>query len=81
MPLQVARAVHEASESEKPWDKVTDKKRDEKIQKAKAWLNTKAVEAMTPALLDERDPDSEIRGWFAEISQTLQSHLPQTARE
>jgi len=72
VPLLVAQAVHEASESQKSWDQVSDKKKDEKMRKAKAWLNTKAVEAMTPAMLDERDPNGDIRGWLAEIEQILQ---------
>jgi len=27
---------------------------------------------MTPAMLDERDPNGDIRGWLAEIEQILQ---------
>jgi len=74
VPLLVAQAVHEASESEKLWDQVSEKKRGEKMRKAKAWLNTKVVEAMTPAMLDERDPDGDVREWFAEIGRILQSN-------
>lgn len=43
------------------------------MRKAKAWLNTKAVEAMTSAMLDERDPNGDVRGWFGEIGRILQS--------
>jgi putative ATP-dependent endonuclease of OLD family len=71
VPLLVAQAVHEASESEKLWDQVSEKKKDEKMRKAKAWLNTKTVEAMTPAMLDGRDPNGDIRGWLAEIGRIL----------
>jgi len=72
IPLLAAQAVHEASESQVPWDQVSDKKKEEKMRKAKAWLNTKTVEAMTPEMLDERDPNGDIRSWLAEIGQILQ---------
>ena len=78
VPLLVAQAVHEASESEKLWDQVSGKKKDEKMRKAKAWLNTKAAEAMTPAMLDERDPEGDVRGWFSEIGRTLSSSRHQS---
>lgn len=72
VPLLAAKAVHEASESAIPWNEVTGKKRDEKVRKAKAWLNTKAVESMNPAMLDEKDPSGDIHGWFVEIQRILQ---------
>jgi len=68
VPLLVARAVHEASESEVAWDDLLDRKKKEKERKAKIWLNTQAVLAMTPKMLDERDASGDIRSWFAEIA-------------
>jgi hypothetical protein len=36
--------------------------------KAKKWLNTRAVEQMTVARLAERDSSGEIRSWLATIA-------------
>ena len=55
-----------------------DTKRKKKISRAKQWLNTSAVQAMTPALLDQQDPDGDVRSWFSTISQLLDSSLQQS---
>jgi putative ATP-dependent endonuclease of OLD family len=73
VPMLVAQAVHEASESEVPWDGVSEKKKDEKMRRAKAWLNNMAVALMTPAMLDSRDSAGEVRGWLDEIARILES--------
>lgn len=72
VPLMVARNIHEQSGSEKDWDELQDTKRKKKISRAKQWLNTSAVQAMTPALLDQQDPNGEVKSWFSIISQFLQ---------
>ena len=71
VPLLVAKAVHEISESPNRWDDVTEKKREEKVRRAKHWLNTITVEAMTPALLDERDPEGTVRSWLQQIGEIM----------
>jgi hypothetical protein len=71
VPLLVARAVHCASNSSKPWDELGREKKDEKIKGAKRWLNEEATGQMTPTMLDERDPTGEVRGWLNWISREL----------
>lgn len=73
VPALVASAVHSASESETPWDELEDEKKRKKMSQAKAWLNTEAVSAMTPELLDEADPSGDIRGWLSEIGELLRA--------
>jgi putative ATP-dependent endonuclease of OLD family len=72
VPMMVAQAVHEASESAVSWDDLSDKKKHEKMRRAKAWLNSTAVALMTPAMLDERDPDGDVRGWLTEIGRIIE---------
>ena len=59
VPLLTAKAIHENSDSAKTWDELTEKKKQEKTRKVKSWLNTKAVEAMTPEMLNAIDAGSE----------------------
>jgi hypothetical protein len=40
-------------------------------EKAKKILNLKAVERMTPELLDEQDPAHELTGWLRMIAQQI----------
>ena len=35
---------------------------------AKRWLNSEAVSHMTPALLDEQDPQGDVRSWLKAIA-------------
>ena len=44
---------------------------EQKQKTAKKWLNGIAVEKMTPELLDERDPDGELKGWLKRIAQLI----------
>lgn len=71
LPALVANAVHSASESQTAWDDLEEEKKRKKICQAKAWLNTDAVSAMTPELLDQADPAGDIRGWLNEIKNLL----------
>ncbi len=71
VPLLVATAVHEDSDSPKPWDEVDEVKKKKKMSQAKAWLNTEAVSAMTPAMLNESDPNGDIRRWLGEIGNLI----------
>jgi hypothetical protein len=72
VPLLVAQAVNQAKSHSEPWEKLTSNKRDKEIKKAKRWLNEKAAAQMTPELLDERDPNGEVRGWLSRIARYLE---------
>ena len=50
-----------------PWNEVPARTRKRRRDKVKKWLNTDAVERMTPALLAERDPDGEVLSWLETI--------------
>lgn len=71
VPMLVAQIVHEAAQDSKPWDEVDEKKRKNKEDRAKAWLNTAAVEKMTTERLTESDPDGDVRAWLSEIAEML----------
>lgn len=73
VPMITAQAVHACSDSEKGWDELNDKKKKKKMSRAKLWLNNEAVLKMTPSLLSERDPDSEVMGWFSSIATYLEA--------
>jgi predicted ATPase len=71
VPLMVARAIHEASESQKPWNEVEDKKQKGKISKAKRRLCCEVVAQMSGEQLKECDQAGEIEGWLNKITQAL----------
>ena len=72
VPQIAARATHEASESEKSWDELTQVKRDQKTSRAKRRLCNDATARMSPANFRERDPNGEIEGWFRRMSDMLE---------
>lgn len=72
VPELVAKAVHEASESNIEWTDVEDKQKKKKISRVKNWLNSDAANAMTPEQLTERDPNGDIRGWLGEINEIIE---------
>ena len=51
------------------WEQLPAQLRGRRIHHTKKWLNSRAVERMTPALLRERDPDGEILSWLQTIQQ------------
>jgi len=59
VPSLVARARNDA-ESSTPWTDLLRSERARRAQKAKRWLNTVAVEYMTPELLRESDPTGDL---------------------
>ena len=73
VPELVARAFHEAGESSKEWREVDKETKAKKISRAKRRLNSECTLAMTPKMLDERDPSGEIRGWLGLIAETVSS--------
>lgn len=71
VPVMVAKAVHDASESTVNWDDLDEKKQGKKESKAKKRLNRGAVSNMTMARLHSADPDGEVLTWLGEISRHL----------
>ena len=72
VPMIVARAIHEASESPRQWDDIDDDNRARKASKAKRRLCAEAAAHMTSDQLGERDPCGEISGWLARIGAALE---------
>ena len=71
VPELVARATHEASDSTKSWEDVDDDNKSKKVSNAKRRLNSVCAAAMTPEMLDERDPVGEVRGWLDLIAEAI----------
>ena len=71
VPELFARAVHEESESELKWQDVPDKKRGDKISKAKRRINRDFVEMMTPEQLSLIDTNNEVRTWLRAVGTVL----------
>ena len=65
VPMIVARAIHEASESPQQWDEVDDDGRAKKASSAKRRLCAEAAAHMTSEQLGARDPGGEVSGWLA----------------
>lgn len=56
---------------EKPfvdWSAIPRRARKRLANHAKRWLNTQVVEAMTPDLLNERDPNGEVITWLQTVA-------------
>lgn len=68
VPMIVAQAIHEGSESPRGWDEVDDRDRSKKASGAKRRLCMEAAGRMTAELLGERDPDGEVSGWLTQIA-------------
>lgn len=73
VPLLAARAIHDASESEYEWNELHDRKKEEKVRRAKRWLNTEAAEAVTREWLDQMDSDGEVIAWLQQMEDMIQS--------
>jgi len=71
VPLLVAKALHENSESEMAWDDLSDEKKGKKISREKQWLNSDAVAMMTPTLLSTRDAAEDAIGWLRKIGEFI----------
>lgn len=70
VPSMVAEAVHAANGGD-PWAGLEEEKKRKKESKAKRQLNDAAVRQMTVERLAQTDPNDEIRGWLATISQMM----------
>lgn len=71
VPQKVAQKVHEASNSLKAWNELTDKEKKEKESKAKRLLCSQAPKYMNNTLLYEIDPDKDLLQWFQYIKDLL----------
>jgi len=71
VPMLFAEAVHTADPNAPAWAGIEADKKKRKGAAAKKRLNTVCVEQMTPGLLTQSDPNSEIRGWLRAIGQAL----------
>ncbi|HVC96462.1 MAG TPA: ATP-dependent endonuclease [Pirellulales bacterium] len=67
----VARLCFERQDHELPWEDLPGRAKKRCRETAKRWLNRQAVERMTPRLVDERDPDGEVRGWLEAIGEMV----------
>jgi len=71
VPRLCAKALHDISESTYAWDELDEDRKSKKISSAKKWLNKGAAGEMTPELLDEVDPNGDVRGWMGEIKDMM----------
>ena len=73
VPERVARQRFAASEPDTTWECLSRRSRKRCCYYAKRWLNTSAVERMTPELLAARDPDGEVVSWLESIHELATS--------
>ncbi|GBC61831.1 hypothetical protein DENIS_2793 [Desulfonema ishimotonii] len=73
VPLLLAKAIHESSESSNSWEDIVNDsaKLKKKESKAKKILNKNLVSRMTRELLEAHDPDQELIGWLQELGSVL----------
>ncbi|MEX2170059.1 MAG: ATP-dependent endonuclease [Pirellulales bacterium] len=65
----VARRPFEARLGQPVWSALSRRAQRRLVQRAKRWLHRWATPQMTPELLDERDPQGEVRGWLQRIAE------------
>ncbi|MCE9552387.1 MAG: ATP-dependent endonuclease [Planctomycetes bacterium] len=63
----VARRTYDLLGGTHPWQTIPSRKRRQMKHRAKRWLNTEVVDAITPALLAEQDPAGDVRSWLEAI--------------
>jgi hypothetical protein len=68
----VAETVAIADLGPAAWAGLSPRARRRARQQTQKWLNTDAVDRMTAALLEARDPDGELRGWLCTIAQLVE---------
>ena len=73
VPERVAQQRFAASEPDTTWECLSRRARKRCCYHAKRWLNTSAVERMTPELLAARDPDGEVISWLESIRELATS--------
>jgi hypothetical protein len=67
VPVLVARHKFEALHKNVSWNTLTRRAQKRLANLAKGWLNTRAVDCMTPQLLRASDPFGDILAWLAMI--------------
>lgn len=67
VPELAAQAWYAQRHEAIAWSALPSRTRKRLRDRAKRWLNTYAVDCMTPERLSERDPTSEIRNWLVTI--------------
>lgn len=68
-----ARELYRQRPGEIAWQLQARRSQSRMANRAKRWLNTKAVEQMTRSLLDKQDRDGEITSWLLAIKDLLAS--------
>lgn len=71
VPMLVAKAIHEAAPEARPWREVDEESVKKKISRAKRRLCGEAAAQLTTEMLQERDPDGEMEGWFRRIAEAV----------
>ncbi|EAQ80670.1 hypothetical protein [Blastopirellula marina] len=66
-----ARQLYQQRPGEIAWQLQPRRSQSRMANRAKRWLNTKAVEQMTVAMLQERDPDGEVISWLSAMKELL----------
>jgi uncharacterized NAD(P)/FAD-binding protein YdhS len=64
----VAQQMHARLDGQPLWENLPARTRRRRCHRVKKWLNTRAVEQMTPRRLAERAPEGEARSWLAMIA-------------
>ena len=67
-----ARQLYQQREGEVAWQLQAVRAQKRMANRAKRWLNTKAVEHMTAELLAERDPEGEVSSWLSSIARLIE---------
>jgi hypothetical protein len=75
VPREVARLVHDMSDSSVAWNQLPDDKKKEKEKHAKHTLCSLATRQMNSAMLGEIDPDGDLLQWFNDIRDLLGQRL------
>ncbi|MCE9553850.1 MAG: ATP-dependent endonuclease [Planctomycetes bacterium] len=73
LPELVARRTYELLGGQHHWDDIPSRKRRQMKHRAKRWLNTDAVDAMTTDLLAAQDPDGDVCSWLEAIHWLMDS--------
>ena len=68
LPELVARRTYDLDGGTHRWEAIPSRKRRQMKHRAKRWLNTDAVDAMTPELLTEQDPNGDVGSWLEAIA-------------
>lgn len=70
VPSMIAEFIHQ-NNSSITWDNLEKDKKSKKISKVKKWLNIEVTKFMTPNLLNERDPNDDIRTMLRAITKVI----------